>query len=190
VKRIVCLMIFLLCWTVSVSASSQEKTAGETDLDQAVKVEDFKDVFQTGKFFIAGQPDMKIMQWMKSNGVTLVVNLRTEQENQEIASKGFAEANVIKELGMTYFLLPIGSKESYGPQSVDKLAEALKSADGKVLIHCASAGRATYLWMAYLVRYQGKTINQAADVGRMMKFTLPVEDFLGTKIYLTLEKTR
>jgi hypothetical protein len=43
--------------------------------------------------------------------------------------------------------------------------------------------------MAYLVRHRGFEVDEAAGVGRQMKFTLPFEDFLGGRILMRLEET-
>jgi uncharacterized protein (TIGR01244 family) len=163
--------------------------AADPALRAAVKVEGFKDLFRTGDFFIAGQPTLEELRWLQSAGVTLVVNMRSEAENKEFTATAFSEEKVVKELGLAYALLPVGEKESFSPKTVDSFAALLSGTRGKVLLHCASAGRATNLWMAYLVRHRGFEINDAALVGRQMKFTLPFEDFLGSRILMRLEET-
>ncbi|OGD28576.1 MAG: hypothetical protein A2Y56_14195 [Candidatus Aminicenantes bacterium RBG_13_63_10] len=167
---------------------STSLAAADPALRTAVKVEGFKDLFRTGDFFIAGQPTLEELRWLKSAGVTLVVNIRSEAENKEFTATAFNEENVVKEIGLAYALLPVGEKESYSPKTVDSFAALLSGARGKVLLHCASAGRATNLWMAYLVRHYGFEVDEAALVGRQMKFTLPFEDFLGGRILMKLEK--
>jgi uncharacterized protein (TIGR01244 family) len=157
-------------------------------LRTAVKVEGFKDLFRTGDFFIAGQPTLEELRWLKSSGVTLVVNIRSEAENKEFAATAFNEENVVKELGLAYASLPVGDKESFSPRTVESFAALLSGNTGKVLLHCASAGRATHLWMAHLVRHCGFEVNEAALLGRQMKFSLPFEDFLGGRILMRLEE--
>ena len=157
--------------------------------DRVIKVEGIKDLFQTGDFYIGGQPNLETLRLLKTQGVTLVVNLRTEAENKEFAVAAFTEETIIKELGLTYSAVPIGDKESYSPKTVGKIAETLKNNSGKTLIHCATGVRATNLWMAYLVRHRGQTLNDAVLVGKQMKFTFPVEDFLGSKVSFTTEST-
>ena len=163
---------------------------GENAPDRVVKVEGIRDLFQTGDFYIGGQPNLETLRWLKAQGVTHIVNLRLENENKEFAAASFNEESMVKELGITYSLIPVGDKDSYSPKTVDRLAQAVKTNSGKTVIHCASAGRATYLWMAYLVRYRAYTLNDAAAIGRQMKFTLPVEDFLGARISLSLEEAK
>jgi uncharacterized protein (TIGR01244 family) len=163
-------------------------SAADPALRIAAKVEGFANLFQTGDFFIAGQPTLEELRWLKSAGVTLVVNIRSEAENKEFADTAFNEENIVKEMGLTYALLPVREKESYSPKTVDSFAALLSANKGKVFLHCASAGRATNLWMAYLVRHRGFDVDEAALVGRQMRFTLPFEDFLGARILMRLEE--
>jgi uncharacterized protein (TIGR01244 family) len=171
------------------AAIAAEKPA-EAALDRVVKVEAIKDLFQTGDFYIGGQPNLETLRWLRSQGMTLVINLRTENENKEFAAASFNEENMVKELGIAYCPIPVGEKDSYSPKTLDRFAQAIKANSGKALVHCASGGRATQLWMAYLVRYRAYALNDAVVIGKQMKFTLPVEDFLGARVSLTVEDTK
>ncbi len=101
--------------------------------------------------FIAGQPTEKALRDLRAKGVTTVVNLRMPEEMARI---GFDEAALVKELGIKYVYIPMrGSPENpYGPKELDTFASAMASADGKVLLHCTIAWRASHLWAAYLIR--------------------------------------
>jgi len=101
--------------------------------------------------FIGGQPTEKALRDLKAKGVTTVVNLRMPEE---MAQVGFDEAALVKELGMRYVHIPMrGSAENpYGPKQLDAFAAAMSSADGKVLLHCTVAWRASHMWAAYLIR--------------------------------------
>lgn len=136
--------------------------------------------------FIAGQPTEKALRELGAKGVTTVVNLRMPEEMAKI---GFDEAALLKELGIAYVHIPMrGSAENpYGPKELDRFAETMASAHGKVLLHCTVAWRASHLWAAYLIRErkvpvaealaQAQAINLRADApfgGQQ-----PVEGFLG-----------
>src|SRR3954466_9597612 len=101
--------------------------------------------------FIGGQPTEKALRALRAKGVTTVVNLRMPEE---MAHVGFDEASLVKELGMKYVHIPMrGTAENpYGPKQLDAFAAALGAADGKVLLHCTIAWRASHLWAAYLIR--------------------------------------
>src|SRR5262249_8829361 len=93
--------------------------------------------------FIAGQPTEKAIRDLKAKGVTTIVTLRM---TEEMAKVGFDEAAVVKELGIRYVYIPMrGTPENpYGPKELDTFAAAMASADGKVLLHCTIAWRASH----------------------------------------------
>jgi uncharacterized protein (TIGR01244 family) len=140
--------------------------------------------------FIAGQPTEKALRDLRAKGVTTVVNLRMPQE---MAQVNFDEAALVKELGMSYVYIPMrGTPENpYGPKQLDTFAAAMSSADGKVLLHCTIAWRASHLWAAYLIRdrkmpvetvlAQTRAIN-LMDTMRMGVDQQPLEGFLGRSI--------
>ncbi len=136
--------------------------------------------------FIGGQPTEKALRDLKAKGVTTVVNLRMPQEMARI---GFDEAALLKELGITYVHIPLGgtAENPYAPAALDQFSKVMASAQGKVLLHCTIAWRASHMWGAYLIRErkmpvataldQVKSINLRADApfGNQQ----PIEGFLG-----------
>jgi len=140
--------------------------------------------------FIAGQPTEKGLRELRAKGVTTVVNLRMPEE---MARVGFDEAALVKELGMTYVHIPMRGTATnpYGPKQLDAFAAALDAADGKVLLHCTIAWRASHLWAAYLIRErhvpvetalaQTRRINLMDDM-RMGADQQPLEGFLGRPV--------
>jgi uncharacterized protein (TIGR01244 family) len=137
--------------------------------------------------FIAGQPTEKALRELRAKGVTTLVNLRMPEE---MAQVGFDEAALAKELGIKYVQIPMrGTAENpYGPKELDTFTAAMASADGKVLLHCTIAWRASHLWAAYLIRErktpvatalsQARLINLMDDM-RMGGDQQPLEGFLG-----------
>ncbi|MCK4699702.1 MAG: hypothetical protein KAT38_05195 [Bacteroidales bacterium] len=55
------------------------------------------------------------------------------------------------------------------------------------MIHCASAGRVTHFFMAYLIKNKGYSINEAVEIGKSLKFSLPLEKLLETEISLEIK---
>ncbi len=138
-------------------------------------------------FFVAGQPTEKALREMKARGVTTVVNLRSPQEMARIP---FDEAALVKQLGMKYIYLPMrGSPElPYAPAAVSALAQALREADGKVLLHCTIAWRASHLLAAYLIQERQQPVAAVLtatrkinlmDDHRVSNGEQPLELFLG-----------
>ena len=136
--------------------------------------------------FIAGQPTEKALRELRAKGVTTIVNLRMPEEMARI---GFDEAALAKELGIRYVYIPMrGSKENpYGPKELDTFAAAMASAEGKVLLHCTIAWRASHLWAAYLIRDRRMPVTTALEQARKINLMddmrmgnqQPLEGFLG-----------
>jgi protein tyrosine phosphatase (PTP) superfamily phosphohydrolase (DUF442 family) len=168
-----------------VAAMAAEGGLGAAPIDSVYKVEGKKDLFRSTNYYFGGQPTLEILRWLKSEGVTLVVNLRSVKENKDFAETAFNEENIARELGMAYVSIPLGEKPSYRPQAVDTLALVLNAHEGKAFIHCLSAGRVSYMWVAYLVRHRGYPLDDALAIGKRMKYPTTLEDLLGAKISLS-----
>ena len=136
--------------------------------------------------FIGGQPTEKALRDLRARGVTTVVNLRMPEE---MARVGFDEAALVKELGMKYVHIPMRgtADHPYGPKELDAFAAAMASADGKVLLHCTIAWRASHLWAAYLIRDRNvpvaTALSQTRQINLMDEMRMsdqqPLEGFLG-----------
>ena len=147
----------------------------------------FQDKFESvgDDMFIAGQPTERALRELRAKGVTTIVNLRMPEE---MARVGFDEAALAKDLGIKYVHIPMrGSAENpYGPKQLDAFASAMASADGKVLLHCTIAWRASHLWAAYLIRERNvpavAAVAQARKINLMDEMRMgnqPLEGFLG-----------
>lgn len=82
----------------------------------------------------SAQPTLKELKWLKKQGVTDVVNLRT----MEVPDIDYNEAEAVKKLGMKYHNIPSVSmypkKENVG-KFLD-IVEGAKQNGGKVHVHC------------------------------------------------------
>ncbi len=141
--------------------------------------------------FIAGQPTERALRELKAQGVTVVVNLRTPEEMTRAVP--FDEAVLLKELGMRYVHLPVrGTPEfPYTPATLKNFAEAMASTEGKVLLHCTIAWRASPLWAAYLIDHRKVPVDTALAHARLVNLMddhrrdgdrQPIEDFLGRRV--------
>jgi len=141
--------------------------------------------------FIAGQPTEQALRDLAAQGVKTVVNLRTPPE---MATRvPFDEKALVAQLGMKYVYLPMrGNAEyPYDPEDLTQFAQAMKETDGKLLLHCTVAWRASHMWAAYLIEYrhlpvptalaQARKINLMDDM-RMDGERQPVEDLLGRRL--------
>jgi uncharacterized protein (TIGR01244 family) len=189
----------LLLLTVAAPALAAQRLAGARS-DAAVPAPVLLDT--TGLFqaryakvgddiFIGGQPTERALRELKAQGVTTVVNLRSPVEMERYVR--FDEPALVRELGMTYVHIPMRGTADlpYSPDGLKAFAIAMAQADGKVLLHCTIAWRASHLWAAYLIQYRGvpvetalahtRTINLMDD-HRMDGDRQPLELFLGRTI--------
>ena len=131
--------------------------------------------------FIGGQPTERALRELQAQGVTTVVNLRTPEEMTR--NVPFDEAALVRSLGMTYVYIPMrGTAEyPYSPEAVTRFAEAMRSTNGKLLLHCTVAWRASHLWGAYLIKERGLPIDSALANARAINLSderPPIEQFL------------
>jgi protein tyrosine phosphatase (PTP) superfamily phosphohydrolase (DUF442 family) len=155
--------------------------------DSVEVINDFKNLYHYQDYYISAQPTLELLQWLKSREICVVINLRSERENTEFTAGAFNEVNICREMGLDYYSIPVDGLKDYIPAKLDTLSVLLNRKD-IVFLHCASGGRATDFFMAYLVKSKGYSINEAAEIGRKLRFTLPVEKILDIKINLVVSK--
>ena len=138
--------------------------------------------------FISGQPTEKALRDLAAQGVKTVVNLRTPPE---MATRvPFDERALVTQLGMKYVYIPMrGNAEyPYDPEDLKKFGKAMEETDGKLLLHCTIAWRASHMWAAYLIQYRDLPVATALDHARKINLMddmrmdgerQPVEDLLG-----------
>lgn len=159
-------------------------------LPQKLDVEGFQAVLaSTGDVYVGGQPSREALDWLKSEGVTTVVNLRTQPEMDNRSRVPYDEAAALESLGLEYVHIPLGGEDApYTPEALARFAEAVDAAEGKVLLHCTVGWRASHMWVAYLVRHRGMELNEAIEHGRAINLgTLPVEELLGAELTFAIE---
>jgi uncharacterized protein (TIGR01244 family) len=171
-------------------ASAEQGSGAITDLgidrsrlpERVEGIEGFEqNLFRDGRVYIGGQPSQAALSALRELGVTAVVNLRTPAETNDRQRVPYDEAAAVAELGMEYIAIPLGGAEHpYTPQAVDRLAKALADHSGPVLLHCTIGWRASYLWVAYLIREQGFALPDALARGEAIAITPdPLEGLLG-----------
>ena len=155
---------------------------------EKVQRADFQAVIaDAGPLYVAGQPSEAALRDMAAKGVKTVINLRTQREMDNRQQVPYDEAAVAKELGINYVHIPLGGPDTpYTPEAVDKFAKAFEGANGKVLLHCTVAWRASHMWAAYLVKYKGYTLEEAKRHGAAINLGgysaggSPIDSLLGT----------
>jgi len=169
ITLILIVAILFFCSEISLS----QNTINPALVDQSYNL------YKAGDVFIAGQPTSSNLDSLAEIGVKLIINLRTQGEMEAL---DYDEAAQAKKLGIKYEHYPMGGADGYNPDVIKEMGKQIKKSKGQVLIHCRSAGRATYAWMAWMVRYQDISIDEAVELGSKMRFSLPFADLLGYPI--------
>lgn len=174
---------------LTVFAAATSHAAAESSIADPEKLdaEGFREVLvQVGDVYISGQPTPAGLERLQALGVTTVVNLRTAREMDSREIVPFDEAEVLATLGMNYVHIPAGGPATpYAPAMVEQFATALAAADGKVLLHCTVAWRASHLWTAYLTQYKDVALADAVAHSRQINLgELPLEGFLGERLLM------
>jgi len=172
--------------TLCICIASFAAVADDIKLPAKLDADGFQGVLaDAGKVFISGQPTPEGLKRLKAEGVTTVISFRTPHEMDDREIVPFDEAALVTEMGMTYINIPLGGDaHPYTPEALEKFASAMKALDGKALIHCTVAWRASHVWSAYLAKYEGVDINTAVAHGRAANMGVqPVEALLGGVTY-------
>ncbi|MCA9279130.1 MAG: dual specificity protein phosphatase family protein [Phycisphaeraceae bacterium] len=147
---------FIAPLTLTGCAQSHEANITKDNSAENIPDIDPPHLHRDGNLLFAAQPDETTIQTLPSEGVTTVINFRTQSEMDERVP--FDEADIVTNAGMQYIHIPLGGgvdeEPGYDPEDVDRLAEVLDRAQGNVLLHCASGGRARTIWTAYLIKYK------------------------------------
>jgi uncharacterized protein (TIGR01244 family) len=183
------LKILMLCIWFSIftqSVLSQYSVSFPVKLDESGFLEV---IAQADELYISGQPDEDAFVKLKSEGVTTVVNLRTQKEMDNREYVPFDEAALLDSLGMEYIHIPLGGTDNpYTNEALTKFAEAVDKSEGKLLLHCTVARRASHMFAAYLIQYKGFEPNKAIEYAKAVNFgEWPLEGLLGQKLKVEFE---
>lgn len=143
-----------------------------------------EDFYQAGDLIFGPQPDAARFGQFKAEGVTTVINLRSNEEMADlITEEGLDETATLQAAGLRYIHIPLGGDDGYAPEDVEAFANAVETAEGPVLIHCFSGGRARTMWQAYLVKHRGYSLAEAEAVAATIGGTpTSLEMLLGREI--------
>lgn len=179
-KRSVCLILALAvagCSKESANPESATKAKAPSNAPAAdpksdVPIADlaglFNNVFQDGDLYVAGKPKgVSSFAAIKAAGVTTVVDLLGDGEH----SDALDEKAAVEAEGMRYVHIPV-SPATLSKEDVARFGEAMTSADGKVLLHCASANRAGGVYAAWLAS-TGLSIDDALARGKAVGLKAP-----------------
>ncbi len=116
---------------------------------------------QTEHLYTAGQPEQDDFAKLKLLGVQTIINLRGNSETN------WSEQDLVTELGMNYYHLPVQSKADITIENATKLQNLLnKHQQQTTLLHCASSNRVGALVALYNAVTLKKPIDEAVEIGK------------------------
>ena len=171
-------------------AGTTPATTTTIPMPQMLETKEYRGgIAKTGDLYIAGQAMVEgALKKLRAEGVTTVINLRTREEMANRKSTPIDEEKLLEELDMKYVHIPSGGRKNpFSPATLDAFAAAMEQSDGKVLLHCNSARRATHIWVAYLVKHKNLPLEEALTYGRAVNFgATPIEGYLEGEIDFSL----
>ncbi len=154
------LLMLIVVAVFSAATFANDAAAGsplKVDLKVVVST---KEVTPVDGLSAAGQPDETALRIFAENGYKTVIDIRTAGEN-----RGLDEAAVVDKLGMKYINLPIAGPGAISFRNARLLDDLLASAEGPVLLHCASGNRVGAL-LALGRALNGADAEEALEYGR------------------------
>ena len=145
--------------------------------DSVITINGFGTLYQYQNYFLGGQPSIEALFWLKDQGVNKIVNLRSTGEIEDYVSYAYNEEAKAKELGFDYLSIPVSGTDGYTPENLQRM-DSLIGQGEKVLIHCAGAGRVRYFFIAYLVKYQNYSMDEAIAIGKQFGYFDRIEELL------------
>ncbi len=164
---------------------NSQDNIGKSERVEVIK--DFKYLYRYQNYYIGGQPTLEELQWLRSQGVKKIINLRSDNENIEYSESAYNEKINAQKSGFEYYSVPVDANKDYTPEKLGTFLSLINK-DEKILIHCLTGVRATTFLMAYLIKDKGYTINEAIEIGRNLRFSLPLEMLLDKKVSMEIIK--
>lgn len=161
--------VIVLCWVVllgflplSMVSARADNAVAETAL--AAHLPNLKQPEKT--LLTGGQPDVSAWPLLRQQGVTTVVNLRSDKE-----MAGSDEAAQVVAHGMKYVHIPVSGATDVSLTHAARLHDVLAAAHGKVLVHCASGNRAGALLALDAAQSRGLDVEAAIRYGKAAGLT-------------------
>ena len=97
----------------------------------------------TDSFSVSPQLALEDIDALPGQGFAMVINNRPDGEDPDQPSGGDIEA-AARAAGLAYRAIPVAG--GFARAEIDAMADALASADGRVIAFCRSGTRSTLLW--------------------------------------------
>ena len=115
---------FIISFSLIFNLRAQENI-GNTKNVEVIK--EFKNLYRYQNFYIGGQPTLEELQWLKSQGVVKIINLRTEKENIEYSEYAYDEKVNAQKSGFEYYSIPVDGSKDYTPEKLEAFISLMKN---------------------------------------------------------------
>ncbi|MHC4975252.1 MAG: protein tyrosine phosphatase family protein [Planctomycetota bacterium] len=140
-----------------------------------------------GGVWMGGQPSEAALRGLHEEGFETVICLRAQREIDNREWVPYDMEAVAGELGMAWVHIPMSG--DYGPDLLEQFTSAIHEAEGRVLVHCTVAWRASHIWGAYLMGSHGYSFDEAWQVVQQIyaESNSPIERLTGIKLKSVLD---
>lgn len=116
---------------------------------------------------VGGQPDADALNVARAVGITTVISLRTPSEPHAQDEHAQAEA-----VGLRHVSIPVAGVDGLTEENAQALDRALaESGPAHTLLHCGTGNRAGALLALRAFHVQGKTVDEALEIGERAGLT-------------------
>lgn len=152
--------------TLCASAASLGQSHSGDEMSKAIDIPNARMPFEG--VLTGGQPTPEQLEEMKQAGYQIIVNLRPAAE----IGDDWDEAKAVGSLGMTYVSIPVAGGAGLTDEAVERLHEIVDEPGNRPLVvHCASGNRVGALFALVAARKQGKSVQEAIEIGRQAGLT-------------------
>ncbi len=123
--------------------------------------------------FVAGQINASDFLKFKEAGVTTIINNRPDGEEVEQLSAAQAE-ELAKKHGINYHYLPMANGQPLPPNLIEEFKSIVAASDGKILAHCRSGMRSSFIWALGAIPDSKVTVDEAIEAAQ--KAGIPLQN--------------
>jgi protein tyrosine phosphatase (PTP) superfamily phosphohydrolase (DUF442 family) len=159
-------LLFLSLFIVSCSHYGKHPHS----VENAQSVGTMKSLKRYGPMTFAGQPDLKTIKSLKSQGYEIVINLRGKNE-----FKKFNEEKAVRNQDMEYIQIPFFTKQKeISRTAISEIHKVVRdNHNKKIFIHCSSGNRAAAWLGAHLYLDHGVDLEKSISVAKDLGMTKP-----------------
>ena len=121
--------------------------------------------------YVAGQLQADDFAKLAQAGVRVVINNRPDNEEAGQLDSTHA-AELADQHGIRYYYLPMTNGQPLPPNLVAEFKEVLDSTDDKILAHCRSGMRSSFLWALGQIADGTVTVDQAIEAAQAIGIPL------------------